>query len=68
MDEEIFFIWSVKTNAWWGQVGTYVSDVSKAREFTEAKAIAFCKSRFTVGEELTAVPVPKRLVEEIKKP
>ncbi len=60
MEPDTYIIWSVKMNAWWGQTATYISDFSKAKQFTREKAIAFCKARFNgqLGDQgLNCVPV-----------
>jgi hypothetical protein len=44
-------------NGWWGNAGTYVSEIKDAKTFTLEEAVAFCKKRFNSHTGINAVPV-----------
>lgn len=67
MIPEEYVIWSTKMNAWWGQTGTYTTDLKGARHFTRERAVEFCKTRFNgqLDDGVTCVPVELKMMNEV---
>lgn len=46
---ETFYLWSGRMQGWLSPGGTYVSQLSAARSFTESEAFDYCRMHYNNG-------------------